>query len=81
MPLELRLKAAGELRKKAGPEGRGQEGLRDRSRGREGRWPFWGMGGRSQLTAAVAGHSVRQVILVFLFFRDENSVVFKWLQN
>ena len=54
VPLELRLKAAGELRKKAGPEGRGQEGLRDRSRGREGRWAFMG-DGRAQSTHCSCG--------------------------
>lgn len=40
-----------------------------------------GDGREHQLTAAMAGPSVRQVVLVFLFFRDENSVVFKLLQN
>lgn len=40
-----------------------------------------GAGREHRLSAAEAGHSVRQVVLVSLFSGDENSAVFQLFQN
>lgn len=70
-------------RKKAGPEGRARapRGPQDHSRAGGRGVAFMGAGREHRLSAAEAGHSVRQVVLVSLFSGDENSAVFQLFQN